>query len=92
MDILDSTHIGQYKDPMEPTGKGHGAMIKRDGEVAIAIGRGEGKWTETGKIRYPGVSKTRSNDKLAFLNHMIGVNEYKVDESGGYKFKCWEWK
>jgi hypothetical protein len=79
---------------MEPTGKGHDVMMTRDGEVAIATGPGEGKRTETGKIRYPGVIffKTRSNDKLAFLNHMIGVNEYKVDEWGGYKFKCWEWK
>lgn len=75
-------------------GEGQGMMMTRDGEVATATGRGEGKKNETGKIRYPGVIffTTNAKDKLAFLNHMIGVNEYEVGESGGYTFKCWEWK
>lgn len=75
-------------------GEGQGVMMTRDGEVATATGRGEGKRNESGKIRYPGVIffKTNAKNKLAFLNHMIGVNEYEVDELGGYTFKCWEWK
>jgi hypothetical protein len=75
-------------------GKGQGIIMTKDGDVVTATGRGEGKRTESGKIRYPGVIffKTDTKDKLAFLNHMIGVNEYEVDELGGYTFKCWEWK
>jgi hypothetical protein len=75
-------------------GEGQGMMMTRDGEAATATGRGEGKRDKSGKIRYPGVVffATNSKDKLSFLNHMIGVNEYEVDEAGGYTFKCWEWK
>lgn len=57
-------------------------------------GGGEGKMTDSGKMRYPGVIfyTTNSKNKLAFLNHLIGVNEYEVDASGNYEHRLWEWK
>jgi hypothetical protein len=31
--------------------------------------------------------------KLAFLNNLVGVNEYEVEQqSGNYVHKLWEWK
>ncbi len=33
-----------------------------------------------------------SENKLAFLNHLIGVNEYEVDASGNYEHRLWQWK
>jgi hypothetical protein len=69
-------------------------MTKDGREVATATGRTEGKMVESGKMRYVGAIfyETNSKDKLAFLNHLIGVNEYEVDVSGNYEHKLWEWK
>jgi hypothetical protein len=76
-------------------GEGQGIITAKEGsEFITATGRGEGSMTKTGTSRYPGALffNTASGNKLAFLNHIIGVNEYEVDELGGYSFKCWEWK
>jgi hypothetical protein len=57
-------------------------------------GRGEGKMVESGRMRYVSALfyETRSENKLAFLNHLMGVNEYEVDAQGNYEHKLWEWK
>jgi hypothetical protein len=76
-------------------GEGQGVIMTKDGsEVATATGRGEGKMTDLGKMRWPGAIfySTNSTNKLAFLNHLIGVNEYEVDASGNYEHRLWEWK
>lgn len=69
-------------------------MTKDGHEVATATGRGEGRRYERGKMRYVGALfyETNSKNKLAFLNHLIGVNEYVVDAQGNYEHKLWEWK
>ena len=75
--------------------QGQGVIMTKDGrEVATATGRTEGKMVESGKMRYVGAIfyETNSKDKLAFLNHLIGVNEYGVEVSGNYEHKLWEWK
>lgn len=63
-------------------------------EVAMASGRGIGKLTSSGKIRWSGdiFYSTNSNNRLAFLNHLNGVNEDEVDASGSYVHRLWEWK
>ena len=76
-------------------GEGQGVITtKESGEFITATGRGEGRMTKSGTTRYPGTLffSASTGDKLAFLNHIIGINEYEVDELGGYSFKCWEWK
>jgi hypothetical protein len=58
-------------------GEGQGVIMTKDGsEVATATGRGEGKMTDLGKMRWPGAIfySTNSTNKLAFLNHLIGMN------------------
>jgi hypothetical protein len=62
--------------------------------MAIARGRAEGKKVESGGLKFVGtmICGRQSKNILAFLSHIIGVNEYEVDELGGYSFKCWEWK
>ena len=49
---------------------------------------------ESGKMRYVGAIfyETNSENKLAFLKHLVGVNEYEVDGLGNYEHKLWEWK
>jgi hypothetical protein len=75
--------------------EGRGVVMTRDGrEVATGTGRAEGKKVQSGKTRYVGsiFYETHSDDKLAFLNHLVGVNEYEVDSSGNYEHRLWEWK
>ena len=62
-------------------------MTKDSNELTAATGRGQGRMTGSGKMTYPGAKffTTTSKNKLAFLNHLIGVNEYEVDESGDYE-------
>ena len=69
-------------------------MTKDGRDVATAVGRTEGKMVESGKMRYVGAIfyETHSENKLAFLNHFVGVNEYVVDTLGNYEHKLWEWK
>jgi hypothetical protein len=74
---------------------GQGVIMTRDGrEMAMATGRAKGKIVESGKIRYVGAIfyETDSKNRLAFLNHLVGVNEYEVDSSGNYEHRLWEWK
>ena len=96
---LDVTETWTYWTIQRPDGTSYGEgkgviMTKDGGEVAAAIGHGEGKMTAAGKMRYPGAIfyETNSKNKLAFLNHLIGVNEYEVDVMGNYLHKLWEWK
>jgi hypothetical protein len=63
-------------------GEGQGIITTKDGvEFVTATGRGEGRATRSGNTRYPGTIffNTSSGNRLVFLNHMIGVNEYEVE-------------
>ncbi|MFZ0326965.1 MAG: hypothetical protein WBQ25_05560 [Nitrososphaeraceae archaeon] len=75
--------------------EGQGVIMTKDGlDVATATSRAEGKKVESGKMRYVGAIfyDTNSENKLAFLKHLVGVNEYEVDVLGNYEHKLWEWK
>jgi len=69
-------------------------MTKDGREVATATGHAEGKMGELGEMRYVGAIfyETQSENKLAFLNHLVGVHEFGVDAAGNYEHKLWEWK
>jgi hypothetical protein len=36
--------------------------------------------------------ESNSKNKLAPLNHLLGISEYEVDALGNYEHKLWEWK
>jgi hypothetical protein len=83
------------RDDGSSYGQGQGVVMTKDGnEVATAIGRGEGKKTDSGKMRYKSAIffESNSKNKLASLNHLLGVSDYEVDESGNYTHRLWEWK
>jgi hypothetical protein len=69
-------------------------MTKDGRDVATAIGRVKGKMVQSGKMRYVGAIfyETHLKNKLAFLNYLVGVNEYEVDALGNYEHKLWEWR
>jgi hypothetical protein len=76
-------------------GEGQGVLTTIDGsEVATVTGRGEGKLIDSGLMRWNGTNifLTTSNNRLAFLDHLIGVNEDEIDASGSYVHRLWEWK
>jgi hypothetical protein len=96
---LEVTTSWTYWTIQRPDGtsysQGQGVIMTKDGrDVATATGRTEGKMVKSGKMRYVGALfyETRSKDKLAFLNHLMGVNEYEVDPAGNYEHMLWEWK
>jgi hypothetical protein len=96
---LEVTTSWTYWTIQRPDGtsysQGQGVIMTKDGrDVATATGRTEGKMVESGKMRYVGALfyETRSKDKLAFLNHLVGVNEYEMDALGNYEHRLWEWK
>jgi hypothetical protein len=74
---------------------GQGVIMTKDGrDAAMATGRAEGKKVESGKMRYVGAIfyETHSENKLAFLNHLVGVNEFEIDAIGNYEHRLWEWR
>ena len=96
---LEVTTTWTYWAIQRPDGnsysQGQGVIMTKDGrDVATATGRTEGKMVESGKMRYVGAIfyETHSENRLAFLNHLVGVNEYEVDALGNYEHKLWEWK
>jgi hypothetical protein len=96
---IDITEIWTYWNMQRSNGvtygKGKGVLTTIDGsEVATATGCGLGNLINSGLIRWHGTIffLTNSNDRLAFLDHLIGVNEDEVDAYGSYVHKSWEWK
>jgi hypothetical protein len=46
-------------------------------------------------VPFPSYSEPESlfsSNELAFLNHLVGMNEYEVDALGNYDHRLWEWK
>lgn len=74
--------------------RGVGVLMSKDGEVVSIRGQGIGRMTESGGIRFVGSNfySTISKGKLAFLNNLVGVFEYDVEEDGSYSEKTLEWK
>ena len=97
---IDITDTGTYWSTIRPGGRlygeGQGVYITKDGsgETATWTGQGVGRLTEGGRVSYRGSLFFRANStgKLSFLNSIVTVFEYEVDESGNTTGKMWEWK
>ncbi len=75
-------------------GEGKEIVITKDGEMASWTGQGVGKFTGRGSAsiwRGPLFYQT-SSQKLACLNSIVVVFEYKVDENGNIHDKLRERK
>jgi hypothetical protein len=101
---ITAKEIGTYVAAPRPNsgnnilyGEGQGVITTtttKDGEMATWIGQGIGHITPDGKIIFRGslFFSTTSTGKLAFLNNMIGLFQYEVDNSGNTSAKVWGWK
>src|SRR5919197_5837455 len=98
--IIDITDIGTYWSIIRPGGilygEGQGLYMAKDssGETATWTGYGIGHLAAGGRVSYRGSLFFRTNltGKMSFLNNIVGVFEYEVDESGNTAAKMWEWK
>jgi hypothetical protein len=75
-------------------GKAQGIVFSKDGQGAASwTGQGVGRFTVSfrGSLFYR-TSSASEGGKMSFLNNMVGVFEYEVDETGNSSVKVWEWK
>ena len=96
--------IGTYWSSLRPSGvmygEGQGLVTTKDNghtEMATWTGQGIGRFTGPGRISFHGslfflIPLTSEVTKLSFLNNLVGVFEYEVDEAGNCSSKVWEWK
>jgi hypothetical protein len=99
---IEGTDIGTYWTVPRPGeeggvmyGEGQGVVTTKDGQdMATWTGQGIGRYTAAGKISFRGslFFRTASSGNLSFLNNLVGVFEYEVDEMGNCSSKVWEWK
>lgn len=76
--------------------QGQGVLMLKDDRTAIAT------WIRKGIAHYHNQTRrdvgsvffrsSKDDNKLAFLNNIVGVFEYEILEEGTSKGKIWEWK
>jgi hypothetical protein len=101
---IEGSDIGTYctvmREGSEPGvmyGEGQGVITTKDGQgMATWTGQGIGRFTAPGKISFRGSVFYRTistgGGKISFLNNVVGVFEYEMDEQGNSSTKVWEWK
>src|SRR5919197_127206 len=95
------TDVGTYTSVLREGGvlygEGQGIITTKDGkEMVTWTGPGIGRITGPGKVSFRGslffqIPLTSEGGKLSYLNNMMGVFEYEVDELGNCSVKTWEW-
>ena len=73
---------------------GKGIITTKDGEIAIYTGHDLGITDKNGTQTYHGIQifQTDSDGKLAFLDILIALYEYKAWSDGTKSGTIWEWK
>ncbi len=91
-----STFITTYQSDIgnTSTSTGHGIITTKDGEIATYKGQDLGITDKNGTDTYHGILifQTDSDGKLAFLDNLIGLYEYKSWSDGKKSGIIWEWK
>jgi hypothetical protein len=95
--VIDkSNFIMTYKSDSgnTSTSTGKGIITAKDGEIATYTGQDLGITDKNGTDTYHGIIifQTDSDGKLAFLDNLIGLYEYKSWSDGKKSGAIWEWK
>lgn len=96
---MDATGLVTFWSEQQKDGsiyaEGQGVLILKDDRAATAtwIGKGVAHYQnqtrrDVGSVFF----NSSNNDKLAFLDNVVGVFEYEILEEGTSKGKIWEWK
>jgi len=96
------TDVGTYTSVLREGGvlygEGQGIVTTKDGQgIATWTGQGIGRFIGPGRVSFRGSLFFRTpsmsqGGKLSYLNNIVGVFEYEVDEAGNCSSKTWEWK
>jgi hypothetical protein len=96
------TDVGTYTSVLREGGvlygEGQGIVTTKDGQgIATWTGQGIGRFIGPGRVSFRGSLFFRTpsmsqGGKLSYLNNIVGVFEYEVDEAGNCSSKIWEWK
>jgi hypothetical protein len=104
---IETTDMVTYWSIPRPGGayyaEGKGVFMTKDGSGETAIWTGQGiarfsglKRRDVGSVfcstSSSSIASPSTTGKLAFLNNLVGVFEYEVDENGNSWGKIWEWK
>ena len=78
-------------------GVGNGIITTtEDGDLATYTGEGIGRFDASGVLNWRGAiffeASSEGEEKLGFLNNIVGVFEAEVDAQGNFRDKTWEWK
>ena len=90
-----STFVTTYQsDGNISSSTGHGIISTSDGEIATYTGQDLGMTDANRTQKYRGIEifHTDSDGKLAFLDNLIGLYEYKSWLDGKKSGIIWEWK
>jgi hypothetical protein len=73
-------------------GQGQGVLTTADGQIATWVAQGLGRFTAQRVIRFRGsvIYHTDSSGTLAFINNIVAVFEYEVNEIGNTSARNWE--
>lgn len=95
---IDTNDLGTYWTTVRPGGvlygEGQGVLVSTDGQMATWTAQGLGRYISSRVIRFRGSSfyRTDSTGSLAFLNNMMAVFEFEIDERGKTSARNWEWE
>jgi hypothetical protein len=92
----ESTYITTYQSDSgnTSTSTGKGIITTTNGEIATYTAGDLGITDKNGTLITRGIEifQTDSNEKLAFLDNLIGLYEYKDWSNGTQSGFTWEWK
>ena len=74
-------------------GQGQGLLTTRDGQFATWTAQGLGRFTASRTIWFRGsiFYHTDSTGSLAFINNLMSVFEYEINEVSNTSARSWEW-
>jgi hypothetical protein len=94
---IEVTDLGTYCTIPRPGGalygQGQGLLTTRDGQFATWTAQGLGRFITPRTIWFRGSAfyHTDSTGSLAFINNLMTVFEYEVNEVGNTSARSWEW-
>ena len=95
---VETNDLGTYWTINRPGsvlyGEGQGVLTSRDGQIVTWTAQGLGRFISSRIIRFRGSTfyKTDSRGSLNFLNNVMAVFEFEINESGEISARNWEWE
>ena len=94
---VETSEVGTYVAELRQGvfhGVGNGIVVTKDGDSVswkgIGVGKPSGKGM--GAVWRASITYETNAQKLNWMNSVVGVVEWEVDENGNSKGGVWEWK